>query len=29
MNIYNENNSIENLEKDNSIENYSKKVESY
>ena len=29
MNKYNENNSIGNLEKDNSIENYSKKVESY
>ena len=29
MNIYNENNSIGNIEKDNSIENYSKKVESY
>ena len=29
MNIYNENYSIGNLEKDNSIENYSKKVEVY
>ena len=29
MNIYNENNSIGNLEKDNSPESYSKKVESY
>ena len=29
MNIYNENNSIGNLEKDNLIENFSKKVESY